>query len=104
MKEILNRYCSIALLLLFLFPLVEKEIHAMEHMNDFHCTATDKHFHEQEHTCSLCDYSVPDSNELEISYYQFSTYGKNISFDLYTTCLHTPSPFQDIPSRGPPII
>ncbi|MBN8694948.1 MAG: hypothetical protein J0L87_00335 [Bacteroidetes bacterium] len=104
MKEILNRYCSIALLFLFLFPLVEKEMHTLEHMDDFHCTSSDKHFHEQEHSCSLCDYSVPDSNELEIAYYQFRSFGKIISFDLFTSSVHSPSSYQDIPSRAPPVV
>jgi len=39
----------------FLFPLVEKEIHNFLHSEVVLCTITDKHFHQEEHHCNLCD-------------------------------------------------
>ncbi len=48
---------SLFTLLVFLFPLMEKEIHALEHADDIHCSSIDKHFHELEHNCELCDFT-----------------------------------------------
>jgi hypothetical protein len=53
-------YISLFLLFLFLFPQLEKGIHDWHHGNDNHCkTKQEYHFHEEEHSCSLCDYSIP---------------------------------------------
>ena len=54
-KSILSAF----LLLLFIFPLVEKEVHTLRHVEAFHCKATDKHFHEIQHACAICDFIVP---------------------------------------------
>ena len=50
------------LFILFLFPQVEKSLHDFEHQDDSKCFSTEKHFHSQEHTCSLCDYTVSSPN------------------------------------------
>lgn len=47
------------LLLLFLFPTLEKGIHALEHEEEEHCAAYEEtHLHEKHHNCNLCDYNV----------------------------------------------
>jgi hypothetical protein len=103
-KEVFKKYCSIIFLFLFLFPLVEKEMHALEHADDVHCSASDKHFHELEHSCSICDYSVPDSNEPAQELFSFVapiihfTYISQNEDDLAS------SRFYYLPSRAPPII
>lgn len=52
--------------------MVEKELHALEHSNDFHCTSSDKHFHEQEHNCSICDYTLPYAASLNSPCFEFA--------------------------------
>jgi hypothetical protein len=54
---------SAFLLLLFLFPFVQKGIHDLKHSKDFHCYVLNaKHFHKKEHVCSICDFTFVDSN------------------------------------------
>ena len=57
-----NKYIPVFLLFLFLFPLVEIGIHDFSHRNDSHCLSNQKHFHQQEHNCSLCDYNTSTSD------------------------------------------
>jgi hypothetical protein len=46
---------------LFAIPTTEGIIHAIQHSNEQHCSAlNEKHFHEQEHHCALCDYNLID--------------------------------------------
>lgn len=46
-------------LLLFLFPMIEKGIHAFEHEEEEHCAEYEEtHLHEKHHECILCDYQV----------------------------------------------
>lgn len=48
---------SSLLILLLLFPQLSKAWHGLEHENDFHCKEkTQKHFHEEEHHCDVCDF------------------------------------------------
>jgi hypothetical protein len=59
----LKRVLSFLLLFVFLFPFVEKGVHGLSHRNDTHCTATSKkHFHAQQHDCSICDFTVAISS------------------------------------------
>jgi hypothetical protein len=57
-----NKYISLFLLFLFLSPLVEIGIHDFTHRDDSHCLSDQKHFHKQEHNCSLCDYTFSSCN------------------------------------------
>jgi hypothetical protein len=56
-----KRYLSFFFLFLLLFPLAEVGIHDFQHRDDKHCSSTQKHFHKQEHNCSLCDYTFSSS-------------------------------------------
>jgi hypothetical protein len=103
MKVLLKNISSIFLLFLFLFPLVEKEMHALEHADDFHCSSVDKHFHELEHSCSICDYTIPATLGSSNNSFHFVFNEQIISFNLYTDCINIPTAYQDIPSRAPPI-
>src|SRR5690606_14798221 len=51
-------------LVLFLFPMVEKELHAMEHHDDEHCAEHElMHLHEKDHICNISDFTFdPVSN------------------------------------------
>ena len=105
MKSLVYKYGSLFFLFLFLFPLAEKELHALEHSQDVHCSAkSEKHFHTEEHQCSICDFSLPqllDNSQIKFSIvlnvvefkYEFN-YNKNITY----------TPFFNTTSRGPPIV
>lgn len=63
MKEMYKKYLSLFFLFLFLFPQVEKAVHDFHHRDDLHCSEKKSvHFHEQEHVCSVCDYTIPVFN------------------------------------------
>lgn len=103
MHQHLRKYGSIFLLLLFLFPFVEKQIHIYQHADDERCISADKHFHSEEHSCSICDYTltqpclITDANPVIILSEQ------RIFLKQYAEDLHTPSAFQYLPSRAPPV-
>lgn len=53
----LKNICALFILAVFLFPLVQGEVHNFSHIDDFHCNSAEAHFHEAEHHCILCDYT-----------------------------------------------
>ncbi|HRG37031.1 MAG TPA: hypothetical protein PK289_00725 [Bacteroidia bacterium] len=103
MHQQLKKYGSLFLLLLFLFPFVEKQIHTYQHADDERCISADKHFHSEEHSCSICDYTltqpcfITDAPPLVILSEQC------IYLKQFTESVHTPTAFQDLPSRAPPV-
>jgi hypothetical protein len=100
----LKKYCSVFFLFLFLFPLAEKEMHALEHSSDAHCTASDIHLHSLEHHCAICDFTITDSDKPTDIAVHFILSVSSFSFQQLTESVHTPSAFQDLPSRAPPIV
>jgi hypothetical protein len=103
MPRLLKKYSSIFLLLLFLFPMTEKALHAYEHQSDTHCTSTDKHFHAPEHSCDLCDLSISSSDPLPSTEILFRLSAGTFSFTPFISGSHSPAAFQDLPSRAPPV-
>lgn len=62
MRACFLKYISIFFLVVFAHALIQQEIHALEHADDFHCkSVSEKHIHEQEHDCSLCDFTFASS-------------------------------------------
>lgn len=104
MIEKIKIYFSLFLLGLFLFPLVEKELHAWEHADDFHCNSSVAHIHQHEHSCNLCDYTVVEKVTPEYYKVAFVTYERNICFTPFFENVNIPSAFSDIPSRAPPVV
>lgn len=50
---------SLFVLLIFVYPYIQKEIHTFEHAHDFHCTThTEQHFHSEIHHCLVCEYNI----------------------------------------------
>ena len=101
MKNILAFLC----LFVFLFPLVESEIHSFAHMNDFHCTDNSYvHFHKADHHCILCDFtadfSTPPSSIRHISELK-NLYVLNFFFSENNYLLQ-PKDFHSL--RGPPSV
>lgn len=66
MNSSVTKILSLFLLAVFAFPFIQKEIHSLEHSDEVHCTTkTEKHFHEQEHSCSVCDFTMPASESVK---------------------------------------
>lgn len=98
-----KKYLSLFFLFLFLFPMAEKGIHAFEHQSDLHCSAADKHFHTLEHTCSLCDFTITDSNYPAQNEYSLIISVQQFLFHPFIESVNTPCAFQNIPARAPPV-
>jgi hypothetical protein len=104
MQKSIYKYFSLFFLLLFLFPLVEKQLHAFQHQSDLHCSATDKHFHSEEHNCSICDFTATDSNTFTESDFTFIISGSVFSYNSFIENVNSVKPFHHLPSRAPPIV
>lgn len=104
MKTRLKKYYSLFFVLLFLYPMVEKEFHAFEHQNDTHCAAADKHFHALEHSCSICDYTVIKLSSSIPCDVEFIISESVFSFLPYGTNEPVVSSFAHLPSRAPPFV
>lgn len=102
--QLLKKYFSILFLVLFIFPGVQKALHAFEHQDEEHCTSTDKHFHELEHTCSVCDHTLPDTNPPTESLFSIVVSEFSVCYNSSSQNIHIPDAFTDLPSRAPPIV
>lgn len=91
------------LLFLFLFPLIRKGVHAFEHSADQHCSASEKHFHDLEQHCNVCDFTLTDSSFPEIIVFQLITSVRPFVFQHLNEGTCTSSVFQLLPSRASPI-
>ncbi|CAN5414817.1 hypothetical protein BH10BAC1_BH10BAC1_17430 [soil metagenome] len=103
MRKQYKKYSSFLFLFLFLFPIAEKGLHALEHHNSIHCSITDKHFHQQEHACSICDFTITDSNGAPNSEITFITFSQSFLFSSFIESEHIPYAFTNLPARAPPI-
>lgn len=104
MFQNIKKYLSLFCLIAFLFPVVETNVHAFEHRLDIHCDATDKHFHESEHSCSLCEFTITDSNSPAENTTQPVIFFQSFLFNPFTEGTNTPPTFQDLPARAPPVV
>ncbi len=103
MRKELQKYLSLALCILLLFPMVERQIHAFEHIADKHCTANEKHFHEQEHHCTICDFTLTDSSPNTNADYKFIASAQKYTFAALSESVHSPGAFCNLPARAPPV-
>lgn len=104
MKHI-QKILAAAFLVALLFALSGKTIHVISesgHEHDFVCSESSTHFHEQEHTCFICDFELQlsdgynfDSPELAISIILKEEASKSIFFVFSETHF-------SFTSRGPP--
>jgi hypothetical protein len=104
MHKVFQKYCSLFVLLLFLFPMVEKQLHAFEHLNEQHCTANEKHFHEAEHHCTVCDFTLTSAVDVDNSAYQYINSFKEIPYLVFIQSTNIVDTYIDIPARAPPVI
>lgn len=103
MMRCIHKYISLLLLALFLFPLLEKEAHAIRHTEVAHCKAADKHFHELKHTCFICAFIVPVTTVPAQHNYDFSIYVSSalILSDSEAKIISAPKYFVSL--RAPPM-
>ena len=81
MSRVLKMSGGALLLLLFLFPQVQKGWHDFEHRHDSHCDATaEVHLHQLEHVCSMCDFSIAVGIENSITNYEIFLSALRFSF------------------------
>ena len=100
---LVKKIYSLLLLLLFLFPVVEKEVHSYEHKDDFHCTTkSDKHFHSKEHYCSICDFNIPFVDAPIAYQSDFIILFKTVTHLIYTPGLISAGPDYCLSPRAPP--
>lgn len=103
MQKQLKKYLSFFFLFLLLFPLAEKGVHAFEHHDEVHCTITDKHFHELEQECSICDFTIIDSNGIPNTDVKFISVSQSNTFQEFIQSVKIPFAYSNLPSRAPPI-
>ncbi|MFY9308348.1 MAG: hypothetical protein WAQ28_04780 [Bacteroidia bacterium] len=103
MRKELQKYISIAVLLLFLFPMVEKQVHAFEHLSDKHCTANEKHFHELEHHCDVCVFTLGDSSPETGADYHFINSSEQFTYSISVERVYIKRILTNLPARAPPI-
>ncbi|MCX6294508.1 MAG: hypothetical protein NTX97_00335 [Bacteroidetes bacterium] len=63
----------------------------------------EKHFHDLEHSCSICDFTITDSNGSPESDTQFIITSTEFSFSPFTQLVNIPYSYSNLPSRAPPI-
>lgn len=92
------------LLSVFLYPFLQKEIHAIEHAGDFRCTTlTQTHLHQEQHHCSVCDFAVTSAVVLPLSDNLPANVGISHSFNLSGNHFFT-SPHYLFLLRAPPAL
>ena len=104
MHKQVKKYFSFFFLFLFLFPVIEKEMHSFECDTDVHCTASEIHFHNLEHHCGICDFTVTDSNTPANTDYQLINQVHLFLFQQFNESTHINTAFQHLPSRAPPLV
>ncbi len=100
----IRQLLSCFLLLLFLFPLAEKEFHALEHGGDEHCAEHElMHLHEKEHDCTICDYTFEKTAEFSFVSFQIHFTTFFTSPIVYRSYLASKE-FSFYSHRGPPAL
>jgi len=76
MNKLLRQIFALVLCVGILAPIAEKSTHSWEHRNDIHCTSGQNHFHNLEHSCSVCDYDQP-VQESSTVFFSFDVFSGN---------------------------
>jgi hypothetical protein len=104
MKQTVQKYLSLFFLFIFLFPLVDKEIHGFEHAGDPHCTSKNKHFHKAEHNCPVCDYTFTSSETPKKLDYSITIFASSFSYIPSINSIYELNTIDNSGSRAPPIV
>ena len=90
--------------MLFLLPTAEQTIHAYKHSNDKHCHVIgEKHFHEQEHHCFLCDYTIISETQTASAFSAAKIFFQPFSFSIFNNNFVEIEFAKPHPARGPPV-
>ena len=104
MNQSFRRYISLFLLSIFLFAYTEKAVHDIEHSGDDHCHVIgEKHFHNAEHHCAICDFEFPFYDKVSVFKLAFTRTTISTLF-LSTEQNIALRKVSSLPSRGPPAL
>ncbi|MGP8216385.1 MAG: hypothetical protein ACLQQ4_12520 [Bacteroidia bacterium] len=100
-----KKYLSLFLLVLFLFPQVEKGIHVFQHHRESEPSVENVlHFNHAEHPCPICDYSFAIPHQAAPCKCDVYVFVKSADYATYFAAV----PFIDIDGqfspRAPPIV
>jgi hypothetical protein len=98
----IKKYIAIILLLLFLFPIAEQQLHAIDHSAYEHCTASDKHFHTIEHRCAICDFNFSTPTIIPATVAVTLNHESVFLYTYYIQKIYRTTVFQNLPVRAPP--
>ena len=98
-----KKYISLILLTLFLFPMVEKEVHTFQHASDSHCKSINKHFHKLEHSCGICDFVFCPPYGSSFIKPSFSLDCFSFSYSPSINCIYEINKIDNSGSRAPPL-
>lgn len=100
----LHKLITSFLLIAFLFPLLEKGFHALEHEEEEHCAAYEEtHLHEKHHDCQLCDYNLEPAQKNTIDF-NIIPYSKIVSFEFFNVSFFVETSIYYFSLRAPPAI
>lgn len=102
MHKVIKNYISIILLLLFLFPIAEQQLHAIDHSSFKHCTASDKHFHTVEHRCAICDFNFSTPTIIPATAAVVLNHESTFLYTYYIQKIYITTVFRNLPARAPP--
>ena len=93
------------MLALILFPMAEKAMHELGHLDDVHCGIEETHFCSTEHSCSICDYIFSLSAAISPDEQgQASPFSQMIDNKIFSIISNTiTSQKYTLPLRGPPV-
>jgi hypothetical protein len=103
----LRRKIATAFVFLFLFAFagvqVETVAHGILHRHDPHCSAAEKHFHEQEHHCFACDMNVQLADVDQPQPFSVTLPAKQNAQLVFSPAEIIPQSVAHPAQRGPPI-
>lgn len=104
MQQFYKKYSSFFLLIIFLVPQIEKQLHDLKHANDVHCSIhAEFHFHKQEHSCGICDYTIGLLNPSAVENHELILSSINFIYLSYTTQVTLFELTCKLPPRAPPV-
>ena len=100
-----KKHLYLFLLCLFLFPFVEKGLHDFSHRNDFSCSVkTEKHIHNEEHNCFICDFNIPAATEPTPHSDGFFLTVTSFNYSSFSQHLILPKADYKFSPRSPPLV
>ena len=100
-EKMFQKIFALILCIGLLVPIMEKSLHALKHSADLHCTSSDKHFHEKQHSCSVCDYEL-NSPDVQSIHIDFQVYAQKFEYVTQYQLQFSSSEFLFTASRAPP--